>query len=213
MKTSKKILIGFTTFTFAMLFITFASVNNEIKKIVIDKVNTKAIKLNNFSHLLLSPNANLRLSLSEQNNVYGDVSLNDFVIKNDTLIINTETSIKIDFEELKSITCADSCNVIIDSINTDYFNLIVKNKSFIKIRHGNLDNVNIYAEKSSVTIKYAECNNVNIKADNKSKIYLNSKETKNVNAKLTNKSYLIVLGDCKTKVDCDAKSTFYKRMR
>lgn len=175
MKTSFKILIPTILFIFIMIFTIFFNVKAEVKKYTSGEISTEKQQLKNFSSIIVNTKSSVHLYNSEKYAVLGDVNLSNYKITNDTLYITDTTNIQINFKSIKSITSTYGSNIIIDSIYTNQLNIYATNNSEININKGEIKNLKLISDCSSIYLRKCQLQNIGGKIKNNSFLSFYSK--------------------------------------
>jgi hypothetical protein len=131
--------------------------------------------IENFSNVVIKTNSAVNMYLSDKNSIYGNVNLNKYIIQNDTLYISDTTLIKIDFNNINSITSTYGSKLVIDSINTNNITINCSNNSNVRINKGLIKNISIFSDNSKIHLSNCKIYNIKAKIANKSFISFNSR--------------------------------------
>ena len=188
MKTSKKILLSTVAFFFILTFVTFFEMKAAMKDFKIVKQTTS--KIDNFSNVVVLSENSVSLTKSDKNELISTVGLESVNIKNDTLYINAEASVDINYTSLNSITLKNNGFIFLDNQVSDNFKIILENSSRIVMKDAEIKNLSVYSDNSRPTV---------------------SGKIENLTGNLKNHSELRINGRIKTlNIKCDEGSNFYK---
>ena len=188
MKTSKKILLATVAFFFIMIFATFFEVKAEMKDY---KVEAKTItEIGNFSNVVVLSENSVSLTKSDRNELISNAGLESINIKNDTLYIDTDASIDINYKSLSSITLKDNGFIFLKDQESDNFKIVLENSSRMVIQDAEIKNLSIFSDNSSPTV---------------------SGRIDKITGNIKNNSELRINGSVKVlNIKCDNNSNFYK---
>ena len=188
MKTSKKILLSTVAFFFIMVFATFFNVKAEMKDFKVVEQTTSEI--GGFSNVVVLSESTVMLTQSDNNELISKSGLESINIKNDTLYIDTDARITINYKSINSITSKNTASLYLTGQNSDNFKVILENSSRLFMNEAEIENLSIYSDNSSPSIY--------------GRIY-------KITGNLKNKSKLRINGSVKAiDIKCDEFSNFYK---
>ena len=188
MKTSKKILLSTVAFFFIMIFATFFNVKAEMKDFkVVEQTTTE---IGNFSNVVVLSEGSVMLTQADNNELISKAGLESINIKNDTLYIDTDARITINYKLINSVTSTNNARIYLTGQSSDNFKIVLENSSSLNLNNVEIKNLSIFSDNSSPSVS--------------GRVY-------KITGNLKNKSELRINGSVKVlNIKCDEFSNFYK---
>jgi hypothetical protein len=188
MKTSKIILLATAAFFFILTFATFFEMKAAMKDFEIAEI--KINHLDEFSAVVVKSNSSVTLTKSNKNELISNAGLESVKISNDTLYIDSEENIEINFKSINSVSSINKGYLSISGLTTVEFKMLLSNSSHIIMRNAEIEKLSIISEESYISV----AGNINKLSGN-----------------LTNGSVLRINANVSSlNIDSDEESAFFK---
>jgi len=188
MKTSKIILLSTAAFFFILMFATFFEMKAAMKDFEIAEIKTN--KLEEFSAVVVKSGNSVTLTKSDKNELVSNAGMESVKISNDTLYIDSEENIEVNFKNINYVSSINEGYLSISDLNTNEFKLSFSNSSHIIMHNVEIENLNIISDKSNISV-VGDINKIKANLTDGSVLRINA----NVNS---------------LNIECDEESTFSK---
>jgi len=188
MKTSKIILLSTVAFFFILTFATFFEMKAAMKDFEIAEIKTN--HLDDFSAVVVKSNSSVTLTKSDKNELISNAGLESVKISNDTLYIDSDKNIEINFKAINSVSSINEGYLSIEGLNVNKFKLSLSNSSHIIMVNSEIKELNIISDESKISVA-GRINKLSGDLKNKSSLRINA----NISS---------------LNINCDEESEFFK---
>lgn len=191
MKTSNIIITAIVLFFFAISLTAMIEIRNEQDENNETNLTEKEFFIKKPYSVILIKGGDVEIKSGDKNKIFCSNDNNDYIIENDTLIVNADKKVRIITKEVKSISSESGNYTKLVDLNYGNISIKLKNKSILDLDECNFDTLYVKLENSSLnSISKNKVKYFYIESDN-SRIFTFIK-TKKCKIKYRNKSRVTI---------------------